>query len=62
MNDFLIEYEIKNIKENDTPIWENGDRRPDLRGIINHPNQYGYKIIIDYIFKDILSKQYNFIK
>jgi len=60
INDFLIEYEIKNIKENDNPIWENGNRRPDLG--IAHPNQNGYKLIIDYIFKDILSKQYKFIK
>jgi hypothetical protein len=63
MNDFLIEYEIKHIKENDIPIWENGDRRPDLKGFgAGHPNQHGYKLIIDYIFKDILSKQYKFIK
>jgi len=63
MNDFLIEYETKHIKENDTPIWENGDRRPDLKGLgIGHPNQHGYKLIIDYIFNDILSKQYKFIK
>jgi hypothetical protein len=62
MNDFLIEYEIKNIKENDNPIWKNGNRRPDLGGGIAHPNQNGYKLIIDYIFKDILSKQYKFIK
>jgi hypothetical protein len=62
INDFLIEYEIKNIKENDNPIWENGNRTPDLGGGIAHPNQNGYKLIIDYIFKDILSKQYKFIK
>jgi hypothetical protein len=63
MNDFLLEYETKHIKENDNPIWENGDRRPDSKGFgAGHPNQHGYKLIIDYIFKDILSKQYNFLK
>lgn len=60
LNDILQEYEINNIKDDEPSIWENGCRRPDLHSAIYHPNQHGYKIIVDYLFKEILPKQYTF--
>ena len=60
MHQWLVEYEKKYIKENEISVWECGHRRPDLVGKIYHPNQHGYKLYIDYLFKEILSKQYNF--
>lgn len=62
MNDFLIEYEIKNVKDDDIGVWQNGIKRPDLKGGISHPNQHGYKLIVDYLFQYVLPKQYKFIK
>jgi hypothetical protein len=61
MNQFLIEYEIKHIKDNELSIWENGKRRPDLKGEIFHPNQHGYELYVDYLFNNILPKKYQFI-
>ena len=60
MNDFLQEYEINHMKEDDISIWECGHKRPDLKPAIFHPNQHGYKLYIDYLFKEILPKQYKF--
>lgn len=62
MNDVLQEYEINHMKEDDISIWEMGHKRPDLVPAIYHPNQHGYKLYADYLFKDILPKQYNFQK
>jgi SAM-dependent MidA family methyltransferase len=60
MNDFLQEYEINHMKDDDISLWECGHKRPDLKPAIYHPNQHGYKLYIDYLFKEILPKQYNF--
>jgi hypothetical protein len=60
MNDFLQEYEINHMKEDDISLWECGHKRPDLVPAIYHPNQHGYKLYIDYLFKEILPKQYKF--
>lgn len=62
MNDFLQEYEIKYIKEDEISLWECGHKRPDLVPAIYHPNQHGYKLYADYLFKEILPKQYKFEK
>jgi hypothetical protein len=60
MNDMLQEYEINNIKDAELSLWECGHRRPDLKPAIYHPNQHGYKLIIDYVFKDVLPSHYQF--
>jgi len=60
MHQWLTNYEKKYIKENELSVWEFGKTRPDLVNKIYHPNQHGYKLYIDYLFKHILSKQYNF--
>lgn len=60
MNDFLQEYEINHIKENNISVWECGYRRPDLNFAIYHPNQHGYKLYAKYLFKKVLPKQYKF--
>lgn len=60
MNEYLIEYEIKNIKDSDIGIWEWGIHRPDLNGKIVHPNQHGIKIYVDYLFKEFLPNHYKF--
>ena len=61
MNQYLIEYEINNIKDTDIGLWEYRKRRPDLEGKIYHPNQHGYEIYVDYLFTKILPKKYEFI-
>jgi hypothetical protein len=60
MNDFLIEYEINNVKNNQTSVWEHGFRRPDLNSVIYHPNHHGYKIYVDYLFDKVIPQQYKF--
>jgi len=60
INEILQEYEINNIKEGELSIWEDGCRRPDLNSAIYHPNQHGYKVLVDYLFKEVLPKQYTF--
>lgn len=62
MNEFLIEYEIKNIKDNEPSLWESGKRRPDLESAIWHPNQHGYEVYVDYLFTQVLPKKYKFVK
>lgn len=60
MNDFLIEHEINNVKNNQTSVWEHGFRRPDLNNVIYHPNHHGYKIYVDYLFDKVIPQQYKF--
>jgi hypothetical protein len=60
MNEFLQQYEINHITNDKVSIWENGYRRPDLKSLIYHPNQHGYKLYIDYLFKKLLHTQYTF--
>ena len=62
MNDYLIDYEINNIKQDELSLWESSKRRPDLEGNIYHPNQHGYEIYVDYLFTKILPKKYKFVK
>lgn len=62
MNEFLIEHEINNIKEDELSLWENSKRRPDLEGKVYHPNQHGYVVYVDYLFTQVLPKKYKFIK
>tara|TARA_R110000868_G_scaffold263376_1_gene522015 strand:- start:529 stop:1437 length:909 start_codon:yes stop_codon:yes gene_type:complete len=62
MNEVLIDYEIKNIKEDEISLWEIGHKRPDLVNKIYHPNQHGYKIYVDYLFTEVLPTMYDFKK
>jgi hypothetical protein len=56
MSDLLIDYEIKNKDINS--VWEFNKRRPwreeDGQLIVGgHPNEFGYKIIAEYIYNKI---------
>lgn len=60
MNQFLIDYEIENIKDNEVSLWECGWKRPDLANKIYHPNQHGIELYVDYLFNNFLLKKYKF--
>ena len=57
-SDILIEYE----KQNDISVWEYGSRKvyTDERNFLDgdyHPNLLGYKVIADWIYKELQNKQ-----
>lgn len=59
MKEFLEEHETNYIKRDEIQLWECGFRSSDGH-LALHPNQHGYKLYIDHIFKEFLSTQYLF--